>query len=458
MFYAANETALNLDFLSVTNQFDIDHYDLNANFKEVDAKLRKINGLKAEGKTEEASTLELEAKQMVGFFNKNGRVKMITLRKCPSMGYLFGIDSMAMYCPAIKKVNLEEWIDKDFDTVNGELFIKVYVPNTSHSVGANSRRAKKRMKKLATFNRMIPGQFAFHYDTQQLNRAIHHLTPDTPVSISLKVHGTSGIIGNIKVKKPKWQDGLFGKIYNKIFVYLPTRFQKTIETYDTIYSSRTVIINSDINPGKPTEGYAGGMVQKNIEKYAKMLKPYLAEGMTVYFEIVGYYDGTSTPIQKIGDGYDYGCDEGTNKMMPYRITSKIENSEVFEWEVQEVHDWTCKMIKDHPEFECCMMPINILYKGTLGNLYPNLDPSNHWHENVLEIMKNDKNHFGMEINEPLCKNKVPREGIVLRIDGDPMKEAFKLKCLKFLKKEGESIDNGTYQDAETEEKYNGDEN
>lgn len=48
----------------------------------------------------------------------------------------------------------------------------------------------------------------------------------------------------------------------------------------------------------------------------------------------------------------------------------------------------------------------------------------------------------MEQLEPLCNNKVPREGIVVRIDNDPVKEAFKLKCIKFLTRESKEIDNG----------------
>jgi hypothetical protein len=40
----------------------------------------------------------------------------------------------------------------------------------------------------------------------------------------------------------------------------------------------------------------------------------------------------------------------------------------------------------------------------------------------------------------ICKNKVPAEGIVLRIDDDEFAEAFKLKSYKFLKKEAELMD------------------
>ena len=52
----------------------------------------------------------------------------------------------------------------------------------------------------------------------------------------------------------------------------------------------------------------------------------------------------------------------------------------------------------------------------------------------------------------LRKNNVPREGIVVRKDNDIVKEAFKLKCMKFRFKEAETIDNGEV-DAEMEQAY-----
>lgn len=83
-----------------------------------------------------------------------------------------------------------------------------------------------------------------------------------------------------------------------------------------------------------------------------------------------------------------------------------------------------------------------LYHGTLADLYPEISTTDHWHENVLEAMKADKIHFGMEENEPYCKNKVPREGVVIRIDNDKKAEAFKLKCLKFYEFEKKRVDKG----------------
>lgn len=44
--------------------------------------------------------------------------------------------------------------------------------------------------------------------------------------------------------------------------------------------------------------------------------------------------------------------------------------------------------------------------------------------------------------EPLCRNKVPREGIVVRKIGDVIPEAWKLKAIAFLNKEAKEIDKG----------------
>ena len=75
--------------------------------------------------------------------------------------------------------------------------------------------------------------------------------------------------------------------------------------------------------------------------------------------------------------------------------------------------------------------------------YPDLDTDSHWHTNLLERMKNDKEKFGMELNEPLCTfNKVPREGIMIRINNDKLVRAFKLKTQSFMLKEAVSIDAG----------------
>lgn len=396
LLYAANETQLNEDFLSINNLFeDKDH---NA-----DPEKR-------------------------GYFNKYGRVRMIRLGGVPSMGYLFGFDELKTWCPSLTEEDIPS-VGEDFDTVNGELFVKAYVPPIK-AQAERSSKAGKRNKKLAKFDKMVPGQFSFHYDTDQLNRNMHHIHPDDEVTISVKLHGTSFIMGNVKVKvsKLKWN------WYKKILPYLPKFLQFTEEAYDDVYASRTVIKNQYINP-KVTAGYYNADVWG---EYYELLKGKIPAGMTIYGEIIGYVGGSNTMIQK---GFDYGCAPGENKLMIYRITQDLGNGNKYEWNVPEVLEWTQRFISMHQELKDRIHPIDILYSGTLKNLYPNISTESHWQEEVLEALKVEK-RFGMEENEPLCRVKTPREGIVLRIKNDSLTRAFKLKCLKFLGKEAKAIDEG----------------
>jgi hypothetical protein len=126
--------------------------------------------------------------------------------------------------------------------------------------------------------------------------------------------------------------------------------------------------------------------------------------------------------------------------MIYRITTTNEDGTKHEWNVTDVHDWTQKLVAEHPEIANRIRVIDLLYHGTLAGLYPSLSLTDHWHENVLEAMRLDSKHFHLEKNCFICKNKVPAEGIVLRIDDDEFAEAFKLKAYKFLKKEAEELD------------------
>ena len=66
VIYVKNECQINAEFLSVNNMFEIGERHLNKNYEQVQA-------LMDEGKPD-------EAKKLVGFFNKHGRVSMIMLR------------------------------------------------------------------------------------------------------------------------------------------------------------------------------------------------------------------------------------------------------------------------------------------------------------------------------------------------------------------------------------------
>lgn len=447
MIYVSNECQLDQLFLHYNNEFQDE--ELNANYSEIQ---KHVGQMKADGASEDDIKSYIAANR--GYFDKKCRVRMKRIKGVMSMGYLISPDQMSTYNEQflIEHFDWTQHIGEDFDTINGDLFVKAYVPEVKEPTPRKGRH-EKAIKK---FDRMIPGQFAFHYDTQQLQREIGRLKPETSVALSVKLHGTSFICGNVKVHNPKW-----GGLYTKIFNYLPSFLQFTKEEYDIVYSSRTVIKNGKLNPSV-SAGFYGVDVWA---QYYYILKDVIPQGMTIYGEIVGYLPGSTSGIQSLGGKvYDYGCKPGENKLMIYRVKRVMEDGQVFEFNVQDVHDYTERAIiftlkeldnMHGTHYADQIIPIPILYNGPMKDLYPEIDTENHWHENVLNAMKSDK-RFYMEENEPMCKNKLPREGIVLRINDDPMAEAFKLKCLKFLGKEAEDIDKGRSNDIEMQERYTDD--
>lgn len=429
MIYCPIETQLNPNFLRINNLYEFNQRHLNSNYNEVES-------LVEEGKQD-------LAKSKVGFFNKHGRVKLIRLRGQASMGYLITIREIVNYCNKLSRFKFEDHIGEDFDEITGDQFIQVYIPPVKEDTPRASRDGR-RNKKLKKLSRIIPGRFSFHYDTQQLNRNMDHFNPDTLVDISVKIHGTSICLGNVLVKKPK----VFkNKFINKIHSMLPLKWQRIMEDYDLVYSSRTVIKNDDLNPNKGGVGYYSSDVWG---EYGKLLKPYIPQGMEVFGEIFGYETGTSRMIQK---GYDYGCKVGENRLMIYRIRTENEDGTHKEWNMKDICDWVKGLIRvlENDGIENKLINTPLLYSGTLHDLYPEISTETHWRENVLEALKNEKRFF-MEMDEPMNITKIPREGIVIRIQDDPVAEAFKLKCIKFLEKEAKNIDKGEV-DMEMQNNY-----
>lgn len=406
LFYVSNECQIEDKFLRLNNLYDEKERNADPNIK--------------------------------GYFNRYGRVRIVKLGGIPSMGYLFAPEELRRVG---YKFDVMPTVGDEFDTINNDLFVKAFVPPTKEQSQSQSG-LKRRQKRLKKFDRMIPGEFSFHYDTDQLEKNICRFKPEDVVTLTVKEHGTSSIYAHIKTRKPKW-----GGLYEKYYMYLPKCLQKTVEEWSYIYSSRTVIKNKDINK-KVTDGFYGSDVWA---LYSDIIQKYdlLDRGMTIYGEIIGYTQAGSA-IQKLGVAYDYGCEPGQSKLMIYRIVTHHDNKK-YEWNIMDVLGWTLQVIRSHPELDKVLYPIPVLYHGPFKDLYPDIPTDQYWHENVLARLKEDKN-FYMEMDEPLCKNKVPREGIVIRKDDDVLAEAFKLKTMKFRFGEAKAVDAGQV-DIEMEQAY-----
>lgn len=362
-----------------------------------------------------------------GFFSKNGRVKAIKLKGLPSEGFLLPFSQLQAWIMDAVNVELPEQEDgTEFDEAehDGKTFWiskKYIVPSQISS--SNQVKGSKYDKNLKHFNRIRDDQFHFHYDTVLLRKCPRVIQPNDIIHISSKWHGTSGISAYVLChKKLNWKE----KIAKWLTGY-------SFDEYDYIYSSRSVIKNKYLNENV-TKGYYGCDVWAEADK---ILRPFLDRGMTLYYEIVGFLP-TGNYIQK---NYDYGCvppksaesyKEGENfKIYIYRITTTNVDGRIHEWSAHEVQIWCTRM---------GLRPVTEFYYGYAKDLYKDLATTEHWTENFLQRLADDKNFF-MEQNSPECNNKVPHEGIVIKKE-NMISEAFKLKCFKFLGKEQEAADKG----------------
>lgn len=369
-------------------------------------------------------------KEKKGFFEEHGRVKTVKFRGNMSMGFFIPIESL--------KIAFGDKIDKEyfkigasFDEVNGQEICRKYVVRTNLTAKTNNdNKKKKNKKKKKGEEKLIDNQFRFHTDTAQLAKNIHKIKPDDIISVTFKCHGSSIVSSRLLCKKKL---NPFLKLLKKVGVPI-------IDThYDWVYSSRKVIKNPELNPNA-NHYYDVDVWGKAHDK----IKDYLADGMTFYAEIVGYIPNTNDYSQSsmIQSDYDYGCEKGQFDVYIYRITYTNPSGKVFEFSVKQVQDF-CKMngIKAVPE----------LYYGRAIDLDPRLKSDEHFQATLLEVLKEkylEKQCF-------MCKNKVPEEGCVVRIEGMDL-EAFKLKSFNFLERETKLLDKGQV-DIEEEQKGSEDE-
>lgn len=356
-----------------------------------------------------------------GMFEDNGRVKTIKLRGELSEGFIIPIAILQNYILSVTNQELdkiEEGIEFNAVEHDGKEFwiSKKYIPKCTYRNGPDIRR--KQSKKVPKgLNKVIDAQFRFHYNTVLLKKCPYVLNPESLIQISSKIHGTSGISAYVLCKRER-------TFKEKILNFL--RIDRTEKTqYDYLYSSRTVIKNKYYNVNAD-DSYSDIDVWAEADK---LVRPHLERGQTAYYEIVGFLPNGGY-IQK---NYDYGCVAPTDnetytpekhfKVRIYRITYTNVDGKVLEYSTRQVRQWCEKN---------GLIPVEEYYYGKAKDLYPDIDPANHWNETFLDRLSNEV-CFNMEQNSPDCKNKVPHEGLVIKIE-DGISRAFKLKCFRFINK------------------------
>lgn len=364
-----------------------------------------------------------------GMFEDNGRVKAIKLRGEISEGFIIPLTVLENYIVSVTNQELKDIQENtEFDSVEHEgkefWISKKYLPKHTQQQGSGvgGKQSKKVPKGL---DKVIDTQFRFHYDTTLIKKCPFVLNPESQIHISAKIHGTSGISAYVLCRREE-------TFKEKVLRFL--KIDRTEKTqYDYLYSSRTVIKNKYYN-ANVGGGYYGVDVWAEADK---IVRPHLEKGQTAYYEIVGFLPNGSY-IQK---NYDYGCvaprdnetytPEKHFKVRIYRITYTNVDGKVLEYSTRQVRQWCEKN---------GLIPVEEYYYGKAKDLYPDLDPNTHWNEDFIDRLSNDK-RFYMELDSPHCVNKVPHEGLVIKIE-DGLSRAFKLKCFRFLNKEQELLDKG----------------
>lgn len=372
-----------------------------------------------------------------GMFDENGRVKAIKLRGELSEGFILPVVILENYILSVTNVPITCEAGTEFDCVehDGKTFWinKKYIPKNTRIPGAPNSGSKN-AKQPKGLDKIIENQFRFHYDTTVIKKCPHVLKPTDLISITEKVHGTSGISAYVLCKQPlTWKQKIAKWLTGEKF-----------NIYDYLYSSRTVVKNKYYNKNV-TSGFYGVDVWKCADD---LIRPFLSRGMSAYYEIVGFLPNGGY-IQK---GYDYGCippKEGDKyqhgvhfKVLIYRLTYTNVDGNIHEFSAKEVQQWSKSM---------GLTPVTEYYYGYASELYPDLKADEHWNENFLVRLANDKN-FYMECDSPTCDNKVPHEGVVIKVE-NMKSEAFKLKCFKFLDKEGKALDKGELNIEDAGEEY-----
>ena len=224
------------------------------------------------------------------------------------------------------------------------------------------------------------------------------------------VHNSSGRTSkNILVANEK--QNFFQKLLHKK--------PKKVISWETVSGTRRVVLNN----------YEGGYYGSNQfrKRYHDYFADKLPKGMTVYYEIVGWIDGSDQTIMGICDNkkikdkefnkiygnktiFSYGCNPGTSDIYVYRITMTNEDGIVIELPWEEVKLWCERLgVKHVLEFDKFLFTTKEDLMNRIERYYAGPDPIG-------------KTHV--------------REGVVVRIDNRNKFTAYKHKNFEFKVLEG----------------------
>lgn len=359
-----------------------------------------------------------EDQEAKGFFDKNGRVRAQKIRGEYSLGFLIPAEKIVSFAKDKLQMDLVLKKGQSFDAIGEYIALKKYEPVLGHQ----SARAQGKSSKKGVFetDRIIPEQVRLHFDTKHFAKPENYrkMLPDTIITITEKIHGTSFSVGNLLVKKKKswWQ---------KLIPFWNPK------EHGIVYASRRVVRNDSYKKDKPQKGFYSGY--DNYADYANKLAPLLPKGFTVYGEAVGYY----STGKKIQPPYNYGCKLKEFELYIYRVTFTGADNHVVELTSKEAKKF------------CEQRGLNfvpILYLGSAQDLVPLDDLSLAPIDDVS--VEEWRRHFVSKLAEMFLEKDcqfhigsgLPAEGICIRLEEQEGDNIYKMKSKRFLELETEQLD------------------
>ena len=331
-----------------------------------------------------------------GFLDPDKRnVKAIKLRGERSDGLVMSLESLDYISKHLKDTLV---VGNQITVLDGQEVCKKYIPKTKvRTVGnAPTKRQKRKANEFPLFEE--------HRDTEQLDYNVDNFKAGELITLTLKMHGTSGRTAFLPSAGKN-------KIEHFIFKLFPR--------YRYVTGTRRVVLQQF-----ETDGYYGDNAFR--AKYHRLLEGKLKKGETIYYEIVGWVNDT-TPIMAQGNNkkvndkeftktygetttFSYGCKQGENQIYVYRMTMTTPDGEVVEYPWSLVKRRCEEMGINH------VMELDRFIYTTKEDLYERV---NKW----------------LDIPDPIGKTHVA-EGVVARLEDKPIFTAFKKKGFYFKVLEG----------------------
>ncbi len=324
--------------------------------------------------------------------------------------------------------------------LNGHEICRKYIPRRNPPKA--HPQSTKANKKESQYTESYP-LFIEHEDTAQLAYNQNAFKPGDICIITLKMHGTSARTANTIKKTIKKRSRLAKKLFHIK--------DRVAVSYDTISGTRRTTLRS----------YDGGFYGNNSfrKQYHDFFKEKLPKGIEVYYEIVGYTEGSNTSMAKCNNKlirdkefakkygketvFSYGCSPtGTKRMVGedadgrFMIDMTTPKSDVYVYRMTMTNE-DGNIVEYTPNFmryRCELMGVKcvpVMWKGIIPNEnYLNSE----YNASAGEYIKMIAEQF-YDGPDPIGKTHV-REGVVIRILNRPKFCAYKHKNWYFKALEG----------------------